>query len=262
VVARSRVSNSDVLQGLSFPNMTNPGNPENLNTFHSEPAMDMIEDWRNDRLTQMRDAQNLPKFDHALNNVITTRMGSNELELLQSYLPDPLSDNEVRRQIQIALAAYKAGIAISATFGINGFDTHDNNDSRQNAARSALFNHVAFMWDEAERQGLSESIICVMGSDFARTPGYNNRNGKDHHSITSMMVMGYGVEGNRTVGGTDSGQNARRIDPNTLSYDDSGMILRPAHIHAALREVAGVSAELDQKFPLNVDPIPGLLGTA
>ena len=121
VVARSRVSNSDVLQGLSFPNKTNPADPENLATFHSEPAMEMIEDWRNDRLVRLRDEQNLPKIDHALSNVITTRTGSNELELLQSYLPEPLADNQMRRQIQIALAAYKAGIAISATFGMNGF---------------------------------------------------------------------------------------------------------------------------------------------
>ena len=262
VVARSRVSNSDVLQELSFPNLTNPANPENLNTFHSEPAMEMIEDWRNDRLIRMRDEQNLPKIDHALSNIITTRLGSNELELLQSYLPDPLSDNEMRRQIQITIAAYKAGIAIAGTFGMNGFDTHDNNDANQNSVRSTLFNHVAFMWDEAERQGIADSVVCVMGSDFGRTPAYNGNNGKNHHSITSMMLMGYGIEGNRTVGGTDSGQNARRIDPETLSYDDSGIVLRPAHVHAALRELAGVSAELDDKFPLNVDPLPGLLGTA
>lgn len=262
VVARSRVSNSDVLQGLSFPNKVNPADLENLQTFQSEPAMEMIEDWRNDRLVRMRDEQNLPKFDHALSNIITTRMGSNELELLQSYLPEPLAENPIRQQIQIAIAAYKAGIAISATFGMNGFDTHDNNDSNQNSVRSTLFNHVAFMWDEAERQGVSDSIVCVMGSDFGRTPAYNNRNGKNHHSITSMMLMGYGIEGNRTVGSTDSGQNARRINPDTLSNDDSGIVLRPAHVHAALRELAGVSAELDQKFPLNIDPIPGLLGTA
>ena len=261
VVARSRVSNSDVLNELSYPDRVNPANPDNLTTYHPEPASEMIEEWRSARLERMSAEQHLPKIAHALSNVITTRLGSNELELLQSYLPSPLDDDPIRRQIQIAIAAYKAGITIAATFGLNGFDTHENNDANQNAMRGQLFGHVAFLWDEAERQGVDANVVCAMGSDFGRTPEYNSRNGKNHWQYTSMMLMGYGIEGNRTVGATDSGQFGRKVDPDTLELSDDGVMLRPSHVHAALRELAGVSTDLQTRYPLDA-PLPGgLLGT-
>ncbi|MEM6990118.1 MAG: DUF1501 domain-containing protein [Myxococcota bacterium] len=263
VVARTRVSNSDVLTELSFPDKVNAANPEDLQTYHSEPAHEMIDAWRTSRLERMQQEQNLPRIDAALANLITARSGSNELALLQSYLPETLATNEVRRQIQIALASYKAGIAVSATFGMNGFDTHENNDAAQDSVRATLLGHVEFLWDEAERQGIGEQIVCAIGSDFARTPEYNGINGKNHWPVTSMMLMGQGIEGNRVVGGTDSGQRALKVDPNTLALSNSGVTLTPAHVHAALRELAGVDPSFDALFPLGIsDPISGLLGTA
>lgn len=260
VVARSRVSGGGVLGRLSRPDEVAPDNPDNLATYHAEPTLAMVDDWRASRLERMQDGQHLPHIAGAIDKVVTARSGSNELALLESYLPE-LSDNEIERQIQIAIAAYKAGIAVSASFGMNGFDTHENNDANQNQVRGVLLGHVAFFMDEAERQGVQDMVVVTVGSDFARTPEYNSRNGKNHWPITSMLLMGWGIEGNRTVGGTDSGQNALRVDPNTLALANDGTRLRPAHVHAALRELAGVSAELEARYPLGVDPLPGLLGT-
>ena len=260
VVARSRVSGNGVLGLLSKPNEVAPGNPENLTTYHHEPTLEMIDDWRATRLSRMQEQQNLPHIAGSIDKVVTARSGSNELALLESYLPE-LSNNEIERQIQIAIAAYKAGIAVSASFGMNGFDTHENNDSNQNQMRAALLGHVTFFMDEAERQGVQDMVVVTVGSDFGRTPEYNGRNGKNHWPITSMLLMGWGIEGNRTVGATDSGQNALRVDPDTLALANDGIKLRPAHVHAALRELAGVSAELDARYPLGVDPLPALLGT-
>ncbi len=262
VVARSRVSNSEVLTELSFPDHVNPANIEDLRTYHAEPAHAMIDDWRADRLHAMQQDQNLPRISDALENLVTARSGSNELALLQSYLPETPATDPVRRQIQIALASYKAGIAVAATFSVNGFDTHQNNDAMQNSLRSTLFGNVAFMWDEAERQGVADQLVCAIGSDFARTPEYNGSNGKNHWPITSMMLMGQGIEGNRVVGGTDSGQRALKVDPNTLALSNGGVTLTPAHVHAALRELAGVDTELEALFPLGVEALPGLLGAA
>lgn len=263
VVARSRVSNSSVLADLSFPDRVNPANLEDLSTYQTEPALDMVSQWRQSRLDRVAQAQHLPRIAKAADDLSTARLGSNELELLAEYLPEALASTGIRQQMQVALAAYAAGIAVSATFSMNGFDTHDNNDSRQDAARASFLGAISEFWDEAERLGVSERIVLSVGSDFGRTNKYNGANGKDHWPVTSMMLMGQGIEGNRTIGATDDEQYAVPVDPKTLEPSEDGIILTPAHVHAELRTLAGVSSDLQARFPLPTDPLEGsILGSA
>lgn len=255
LVSETRVNNTDVLQELSYPGLVNPADVEDLRTYHAEPTSEMIGTWRTERALAMAERQNLPRIDHAIDNMLTVRTGSNELALLQEYLPDPLANNALRRKFQIALAAYKAGIAVSASFAIGGFDTHFDNDNRQIGRQNAYLGHVDFLWEEAMRQGVADSIVIVMGSDFARTPDYNARGGKDHWSVTSMMLMGAGIPGNTVVGATDGGQRARKLDPQTLEPSDDGVTLQPKHVHKALRKLAEIPESVDARFPLDVEEL-------
>lgn len=262
VVARSRVSDTSVLSELSFPDRVNPANVQDLSTYQSEPALDMVAQWRESRLERMGQEQHLPRIVKATQSLEAARSGSNELELLQSYLPEALTATGIRQQIQVALAGYAAGIAVSATFSMDGFDTHQNNDSAQDAARASFFGAIMEFWDEAERLGVADRVVLSIGSDFGRTNAYNSNNGKDHWPVTSMMLMGEGIEGNRVVGATDDQQYALKVDPDTLALSEDGVTLTPAHVHAALRELAGVSDELQTKFPLPEEPLAGkLLGS-
>jgi hypothetical protein len=259
IVARTRIDNADVLNDLASPNMVAPEDPDDMRMYHPESANEMIAQWREDRATTKQAAQNLPHIEAALDNLVTVRSGANELALLESYLPDPLSNNATRRKIQIAVAAYKAGLAVSATFSRRGFDTHDNNDDEQVTQLDALFGNVDFLWEEAARQGIEQDLVVAIGSDFGRTPSYNSRNGRNHWETTSMMLMGQGIEGNRVVGETDSGLNAMKIDPVSLAPSSDGVMLQPKHIHRALRDLLGVTDNLDGRFALQTDELP-LLG--
>ncbi len=263
VVARSRVSNSSVLADLSFPDRVNPANLEDLSTFQTDPTIEMVSGWRQSRLDRMAQEQHLPRIAKAAEDLSMARLGSNELELLAEYLPEALASTGIRQQMQVALAAYAAGIAVSATFSMGGFDTHDNNDARQDAARASFLGAIIEFWDEAERLGVADRIVLSVGSDFARTNAYNGNNGKDHWPVTSMMLMGQGIEGNRTVGSTDDGQYAVPVDPKTLAPSADGVTLTPAHVHAELRKLAGVSTDLQTRFPLPTDPLEAsILGIA
>ncbi len=262
VVARSRVSDSSLLADLSFPDRINPNNLEDLSTYQAEPTLDMVSQWRQSRLDRMAQEQNLPRISGAVDTLSAARSGSNELELLQSYLPDALAATGIQQQMQVALAAYAAGIAVSATFSMGGFDTHQNNDAGQNSARANFLGAIMDFYDAAEQLGVADRVVMSIGSDFGRTNRYNGNNGKDHWPVTSMMLMGEGIEGNRTVGATDDEQYAMRVDPDTLALSDDGVTLTPAHIHASLRQLAGVDAEFEARFPLAEKPLPGnLLGT-
>jgi uncharacterized protein (DUF1501 family) len=110
-----------------------------------------------------------------------------------------------------------------------------------------------FAWREAERQGVLDKVVIGAGSDFGRTPGYNDGNGKDHWSITSMMFMGAGIPGNKVIGATDDGHRAFGIRED-LSVDqaEGARRIEPKDIHHSLRRLAGVhDNELAEAFPLD-----------
>jgi uncharacterized protein (DUF1501 family) len=95
----------------------------------------------------------------------------------------------------------------------------------------------------------------IVGSDFGRTPSYNAQMGKDHWSVTSMLLLGAGVPGDRVIGATTEAQRARGLDFTTLAVSDaSTRRLNPKSIHLSLRRFAGVeSAEVARQFPLYGD---------
>jgi hypothetical protein len=72
-----------------------------------------------------------------------------------------------------------------------------------------------------------------------------------------MMAMGAGIRGNRVVGGTDERHRALKVNPTTLLPDASGIVLRPEHVHHALRRLAGIDQDdvITKHFPLATDEL-------
>jgi uncharacterized protein (DUF1501 family) len=107
---------------------------------------------------------------------------------------------------------------------------------------------------------IRDRLVVVVQSEMGRTPTYNSGNGKDHWSIGSVMFLGPGIRGDRVIGATDERQFHVPLNPQTLAVDkDAGVRVRPEHVHAALRQFAGIADHpLGAKFPLGV-PQPELL---
>src|SRR5690606_33850391 len=94
------------------------------------------------------------------------------------------------QQSQFAVAAFKAKMAVAANLNIGGFDTHGNHDREHVRQLAKLLAGVDFFMQEAEAAGIADQLTIVIGSDFARGPGYNAAHdyaGKDHWPVTSMM---------------------------------------------------------------------------
>ena len=109
-----------------------------------------------------------------------------------------------------------------------------------------------YLWESAERQGLADRLVVVMGSDFGRTNHYNAEEGKDHWPIGSFVVMEKNQPWTgRAVGETDELHQARKIDPATLRRNDaSGTLIHPKHIHKALRRYLGIEDTPEsRRFP-------------
>ncbi len=258
LVAPTRVGSPSVLTKLAWPNRIDPDKPEG--TYHSVDTWDRVQSARAERLGRLQAAAKLPRESKSLSLLYSARLGSSDLRLLSDVLPATLdtSNNGLKRQAQLAVAAYKAGLAVSANLTIGGFDTHGNHDQNHFPRMQALTEGVDFLMEEAARQGVADKVVVIIGSDFGRTPWYNEGNGKDHWSITSMAFMGPGITGNRVVGTTDAYHKPIAVDPETLEPDPaSGIRITPEHVHKALRHLAALDLNpVAQRFPLNAALLP------
>ena len=243
LVAPTRIPDSNSVNDLAYPYRMNSTDPDSV--LYPDAIMDRLAEARTARLERQLGQATLPREARALEMFRQAHSGENELAELAIHLPEALdnSANPLYRQAEMAMAAFKAGVTVCANLHIGGFDTHDNHDTNQSDALAELLLGVSYVMDEAERQGIADQIIVAVGSEFGRTPFYNADNGKDHWPITSMMLMGPGISGGRVIGGTDDEQLAKLVNPTTLVEDPSGVAITPGHIHAALRELAGIQAD-------------------
>ncbi|MCA9707173.1 MAG: DUF1501 domain-containing protein [Myxococcales bacterium] len=257
LVARTRSGNIGVLQRLAYPSRQNPD--DETTAFHAEATEELIAKAQRDREVALLERQGLPRIRQSMSTLFTSRSGSNELRRLTEFLPETFSDNRVGEQAQLALAAFKAGVCVSANLTTGGFDTHGNNDAGQTQSLSTLLTGIDILWEEAERMGVADRVFVAVGSDFGRTPGYNEGNGKDHWPISSMMFMGAGVQGNRVVGETTFRHQAKGVNLDTLAVDENpdAPHIEPGHICQAIRGLAGLrESELSASFPIEQQNIP------
>jgi hypothetical protein len=259
LVALTRAGDIGSLRRLAYPDRVNPDDDNNLKTFHSPDTAARIAKAQSERLKAMHDAQRLPSLQYATNALYTARQGNGGLNLLAQafkgvptleldkgpkYLEDlqgvgGLNDLEgLLRQIQLATLAFQSGVAVSANLSIGGFDTHGQHDNNQVPQLMKLIRAVDYLYKIAGDLGIADKLYVLVGSDFGRTPYYNEGNGKDHWNITSMLLSGPGITGNRVVGTSDAGFKSVKVDPKTLAPSDSGLRIQPNHVHKALRKLA------------------------
>lgn len=257
VVSRTRVGNLDALRQISYPTRIN----DNSKYMHDQ-TFDAVKRYQQERLQRKLDSVRLPRLKRTLEKYMSVHSSENELSQLESYLPELNSfQTGLGRQGAVALAGYRAGVTVSANLTTGGFDTHGNHDQNQANALDRLSTGVAEIWDQVEAAGLEEKVIIMVSSDFGRTPGYNAGNGKDHWPITSMLLLGAGIRGNRVIGQTTHGHRTIPVNPETFEPDDTGIILTPAHVHTALRSHLQLNENsVVRDFPLATELLPILQG--
>ena len=186
--------------------------------------------------------------------LFAAQVNSKALQRVSPYIPREVPRERLSQQADIALAAFKAGVCVSANLSIGQFDSHANNDPDQMRLIPEFLAGIRYLVRRAEDLKIRDKLVIIVQSEMGRTPGYNAGNGKDHWSVGSIMFLGRGIKGNRVVGGTDEKQAHVPVDPKTLACDrKSGVRVRPEHIHAALRDLAGISDHpLGKRFPLGV----------
>ena len=113
--------------------------------------------------------------------------------------------SNLRRQAQLAVLAFKTGVAVSADLWLGGFDTHATHDPDHEWLLGNLTDSVDYLWEYAEEHGVADRMVVVIGSDFGRTNFYNSQAGKDHWPIGSFVIM----EKNQALDGPRGGGDGR-----------------------------------------------------
>lgn len=241
LVPVTRLPDVDAIGEMARPHLLDPDDLDSA--VLPAATLDRIRAFREDRLQRRIDLEPLPRRRRAMELLRGARAGDNELATLEEYLPAVPDDsgNALRRQAELAVACFTAGVTCSATLSMGGFDTHANHDVNHALPMQNLLDGVIHAVDEARRQGIDDRLYVLVASDFARTPQYNDGSGKDHWSVTSMLLMGPGIQGGRVVGGTDAGQFPVTVNPKTLVEDAAGVRITPGHVHAALRDLLGIA---------------------
>lgn len=199
----------------------------------------------------------LPARQRARSFLHAAQINSETLSIAADALEAPTVSG--RDTFEIALAAFRTGMGVSANFNRATFDSHANNDNDQLKLIPELLADVDYFVQRAIEVGIADRLVVIIQSEMGRTPWYNGNDGKDHWSINSMMLMRPGRTENRVIGATrvdDATENdlfPETVDPATLALSDSGIRIRPEHIHDALRRYAGIEThEHSEAFSLEV----------
>lgn len=222
--------------------------------YHDRFALNRIEGALADHHRASTANPNLPRVERAENMLYAAQVNSKALSRVTPYVPSSIPKERLAQQAEIALASFKAGVCVSANLTISQFDSHANNDRDQMKLIPEFLAGIAYLLRRAEELKIREQLVIIAQSEMGRTPTYNNGKGKDHWSIGSIMFLGKGIRGNRVIGATDEKQFGVNIEAQTLACDkEKGIRVRPEHIHAALREFAGIAEHpYSRKFPLGV----------
>lgn len=225
-------------------------------SFHHDRVYEQIDA----TLNEANDVKHsLSRVNQARGFVHTAQETSQILNRVTPFISGDVSSDLFTQQIEISLAAFASGLGVSANLNLPQFDSHNQNDIEQMRLIPKLLAGVDYLLTRAETLGLRDQLVVMIQSEMGRTPWYNQAAGKDHWSVTSMMVLGQGITGGRVIGGTtlsaESGfeQTPIRINPSTLASSESGVRIRPEHIQYAARELFGITEHpLSQRFPLNL----------
>lgn len=250
LVPMSRVPYLQSLRLLARADSVEGGTHPYQDAFVSDRIERALEGQFEARISDAR----LPRVERSQSMLYAAQTNSKALRRVVPFLPKDPAKERLAQQNDIALAAFKAGVCISANLSIGQFDSHNNNDADQMKLIPEFLAGIDDLLCKAEALEIRDKLVVIIQSEMGRTPNYNNGNGKDHWSISSIMFLGPGIGGNRLIGATDEKQQLVPIDPQTLKIDPvEGIRVRPEHIHQSLREFARIENHpLSQRFPLQV----------
>ncbi|MES9878324.1 MAG: hypothetical protein ABW162_18260 [Candidatus Sedimenticola sp. PURPLELP] len=247
------------------------GNPNILTADiqHQRPeVVDAVKRYRLERLAAQSQEQGVMPFArNSIDKLHQARLGTDLLDRLADAMPEGDFESPEHQ----AIVQFAAGVTASATTRVGGWDTHKEHPNATGGCCTRLATAIEQAWKWAEHFGIDDKLVIHISSDTGRTPTLNAGGGKDHGgSSTNTIMMKNQNWTNRVVGITGPRHQILKINPSTLQADTDGVVMNPAHVHRALRQILGIDkhplarqfsfgeAEIDVLNPSKSSPVrPG-----
>lgn len=190
-----------------------------------------------DKALRSGDGRNARKF----NDLIRSIERRDQVKRLLNGGAELTTQLEFTAQAQMAARVFKQDISRAALIQHDAeWDTHADNHNRQMANLEALFSGLHFLVTHFMEQGLWENTTVAVISEMSRTPQLNDDMGKDHWPVTSALLLGAGIQGNRVYGGTDDQMQALPVDMSTGLVSQSGQDLAASSFASGVLRAVGV----------------------
>ncbi|HLW66773.1 MAG TPA: DUF1501 domain-containing protein [Gemmataceae bacterium] len=113
------------------------------------------------------------------------------------------------------------------------WDTHNNNSAGTRHCCEQTDLPVAGLLTDLKARGLLDSTLVFWGGEFGRTPGAQNKDGRDHHPYGfSVWLAGGGIKGGQAYGATDD-----------FGYRAVADRCSTADLHATMLHLLGIDAK-------------------
>ncbi len=203
---------------------TDPNNPLPF----AMPTGDVTRQEQQRQFELLGELNRLSAVEYPEDDALRARIKSYELAFrMQSAIPEVvdvaaetqatqqlygLEQNETRefgRQCLVARRLVERGVRFVQIFhGSNGgagaWDAHSNLQAGHSSLCKQIDQPIAALIRDLKQRGLFDETLIVVGTEFGRTPGAENANGRDHHPYGfSVLLAGGGIRGGIAHGTTD-----------------------------------------------------------
>lgn len=235
----------------NFRALVSPNSASATNDFMKQSDLDRVQAARAERMRALlARGDALPRTQTVANEFIAA---ADSRALMQRVAAlTPATFDTPFTQAHVGLLAAQAGIACTMQISTGGFDAHSNIDNTYATVLPRLTDMVDYIWQKSAALGIDNRIFVRIFSDLGRAPRINSGNGKDHWSVgTTIFMEKNPTWGNRVFGASGPKHERLAINTTTGAVDPGGVVIRPRHVHAALRKYLGVETT-DPRFNLKV----------
>jgi hypothetical protein len=245
LIARGGTPDLGTLQTLIDPNYRG-----NQASYFKTADLDLIQQAQKQRLDAMLVSESsLPRWRKKINELHAAANSDNLGALgdailngggLDRQTSDGTNDSQAT-SIHLFLLSALSGLSVVGNFGSGGFDTHTDHDVKQTRALDTLLRRIDYLWDKATELGIADRLVVHITSDVGRRPFYNARNGKDHYTASSAVMMATAQPWpTRGVGASGVAHEKLQINPASMQVDPNGLRIQPQHVQNELRFMLGI----------------------
>jgi hypothetical protein len=200
-------------------------NPDKPLPFVS-PGPDVYKEEQEREFAMLKKLNNLSAIEYPNDAALRARIKSYELAFkMQMTVPEAISfkeeseetnklyglDNEVTKSFgQVCLAARRLSergvrfVQIYHGGASNAWDAHKDLKKNHGELSAKVDKPIAGLLRDLKQRGLLDETIVVFATEFGRTPGAENSNGRDHHPFGfSVWMAGGGIKAGLVHGATD-----------------------------------------------------------